>query len=123
MFYDLTNLLHVINLMHGTNFNCLSSCYCNASFSVLVPFCFGWNFQIFGEFGVKKFDPIGDRYNSNHHLVIDEVDDATKEPHTIVNVVKVSSVLSDCCMYTQEFLLACAVYLCFSAIFLCVDAG
>ena len=53
-------------------------------------FCIGHNFQIFGEFGVKKFDPIGDHYDSNHHLVIDEVDDSTKEPNTIVNVVKAS---------------------------------
>ena len=39
---------------------------------------------------MKKFDPIGDLYDSNHHLVIDEVDDSTKEPNTIVNVVKAS---------------------------------
>ena len=43
---------------------------------------------------MKKFDPVGDCYNSTHHLIIDEVEDSSKEPHTIVSVVKVILIMS-----------------------------
>lgn len=44
--------------------------------------------KIFSKFGVEKFDPIGQKYDTNEHLAITEVEDESKEPQTIVNVVK-----------------------------------
>eukprot|EP00250_Pteridium_aquilinum_P011752 c20285_g1_i1 orf=80-943(+) len=44
--------------------------------------------KIFNKFGVQKFDPVGELYNPNQHLAIVEVEDESKEPQTIVNVVK-----------------------------------
>lgn len=44
--------------------------------------------KIFNKFGVQKFDPVGQRFDSNQHLAIVEVEDSSKEPQTIVNVVK-----------------------------------
>ena len=70
---------------------CVGGLICYISYEMLhILFCV----QIFGEFSVKKFDPVGDCYNSIHHLIIDEVEDSSKEPHTIVSVVKVLLIMS-----------------------------
>lgn len=44
--------------------------------------------KIFNKFGVQKFDPVGEKYDPNEHLAITEVEDESKEPQTVVNVVK-----------------------------------
>lgn len=44
--------------------------------------------KIFNKFGVQKFDPIGQKYDPNKHLAITEVEDESKEPQTVLNVVK-----------------------------------
>ncbi|KAI5071564.1 hypothetical protein GOP47_0013815 [Adiantum capillus-veneris] len=44
--------------------------------------------KIFNKFGVQKYDPIGETYDPQSHLAITEVEDETKEPQTIVNIVK-----------------------------------
>lgn len=51
--------------------------------------------KIFNKFGVQKYDPIGQKYDPNQHLAITEVEDASKEPQTIVNVVKSGYFLND----------------------------
>ncbi|MCO5552768.1 hypothetical protein L7F22_006285 [Adiantum nelumboides] len=44
--------------------------------------------KVFNKFGVQKYDPIGETYDPQSHLAITEVQDETKEPQTIVNIVK-----------------------------------
>ncbi|KAH7431750.1 hypothetical protein KP509_08G064400 [Ceratopteris richardii] len=44
--------------------------------------------KIFTKFGVEKYEPVGEKYDHQQHLAITEVEDETKEPHTVVNVVK-----------------------------------
>ncbi|KAH7439653.1 hypothetical protein KP509_04G070900 [Ceratopteris richardii] len=44
--------------------------------------------KIFGRFEVQKYDPIGEKYDDQKHLAITEVEDDTRDPHTVVNVVK-----------------------------------
>ncbi|MCO5554412.1 hypothetical protein L7F22_007942 [Adiantum nelumboides] len=44
--------------------------------------------KVFNKFGVQKYDPIGETYDPKSSLASIEVQDKTKEPQTIVNIVK-----------------------------------
>ncbi|MCO5554413.1 hypothetical protein L7F22_007943 [Adiantum nelumboides] len=44
--------------------------------------------KVFNKFGVQKYDPIGETYDPQSSLASIEVQDKTKEPQTIVNIVK-----------------------------------
>ena len=51
--------------------------------------------RVFGTHGVKRIDPMGEKFNHNHHQAVSQVDDPSAEPGTVIQVLQAGYIIHD----------------------------